>query len=85
MIRYMPELDSYLWAKKSLVYFDTLEDLKRYIADQRTRFCRFIGRPEKSFLPDDVNLTPTCTDPLTCLRNYRGVMIDGITVGFCGE
>lgn len=85
MIRYIPELDSYLWAKKSLVYFDTLDELKSYIADQRTRFCRFIGKPEKSFRPDDVNLAPTRSDPFTRWRNYCNVIIDGITVGYCGE
>ena len=85
MIRYIPNFDSYLWAKKSLEYFDTIDDLKRYIADQRTRFCRFIGLPEKIFRPDDVDLTDTRVDPLTSWRNYRGVIIDGITVGYCGE
>lgn len=85
MIRYIPNFDSYLWAKKSLEYFDTIEDLKCYIADQRTRFCRFIGLPEKIFCPDDVDLTDIRVDPFTSWRNYRGVMIDGITVGYCGE
>lgn len=85
MIRYMPELDSYLWAKKSLVYFDTLEDLKRYIADQRTLFCHFIGRTDRFFHPHDVQLAKVPPDPFMRWNNYRGVFVDGITVGYCGE
>ena len=85
MIRYMPELDSYLWAKKSLVYFDTLEDLKRYIADQRTLFCHFIGRTDRFFHPHDVQLAKVPPDPFMRWNNYRGVFVDGTTVGYCGE
>ena len=85
MIRYMPNLDTLLWSLKSIEYFDTAEDLKDYIADQRTRFFRFIGLPGRSFRPDDVSLTSPRHDPVTGWRNCCSVIIDGITVGFCEE
>ena len=85
MIRYMPKLDSLLWSRKSLEYFDTVEDLKAFISDQRTRFCRFIGKPEKSFLPEDVTLADLLDDLFMGWKHYRSVTIDGITVGYCGE
>lgn len=86
MIKYIPDLDSLLWSFKSIEYFDTLEDLKFFIADQRTRFCRFIGRLDKSFQSADVTLSdPMVTHPFVCWKNYRSVIVDGITVGHCGE
>ena len=83
MIRYMPNLDSMLWAKKSQEYFDTIEDLKAFIADQRTRFCRFIGK-DRTFVPEDVELR-SAIDQLFGWTNYHSVVLDGITIGFCGE
>lgn len=85
MIRYIPNFDSYLWAKKSLEYFDTIEDLKRYISDQRTRFCHAIGRTDRFFHSHDVHLSDVVLDPFMHWKNYRKVIIDGITVGYCGE
>ena len=55
MIKYMPNIGSTLWARKSLEYFDSTEELKAFIADQRTGFFHFIGN-DKSFLPEDVEL-----------------------------
>ena len=83
MIRYMPNLDSMLWARKSIEYFDTIDDLKVFIADQRTRICRFIGK-DRSFLPDDVKLR-SGTDLLWGWKNYCSVIIEGTIIGFCGE
>ena len=86
MIKYIPNLDTLLWSFKSIEYFDTLEDLKFFIADQRTRFCRFIGRLDKSFRSADVTLSdPLSHNPVVCWKNYRSVIVDGITVGHCGE
>jgi len=86
MIKYIPNLDTLLWSFKSIEYFDTHEDLKSFIADQRTLFCRFVGKIEKSFQASDVILSdPLAMDPFVCWKNYRSVRVDGITVGFCGE
>ena len=48
MIKYLPNMDSLLWSFKSIEYFDSYDDLKSFIADQRTRFLRFIGKIDKS-------------------------------------
>lgn len=85
MIRYIPNFDSYLWAKKSMEYFDTIDDLKAFISDQRTLFCHFIGRTDRFFHPHDVQLAKVPPDPFMRWNNYHGVIIDGITVGYCGE
>ena len=83
MIRYMPNLDSMLWAHKSLEYFDSVEELMAFVADQRTRFCRFIGK-DRSFLPEDVQFRSD-TDLLMKWKNFRNVILDGQVIGFCGE
>ena len=85
MIRYIPNLDSLLWSLKSIEYFDSVDELKAFISDQRTRFCHFIGRTDRSFHPHDVQLAKVQPDPFMRWNNYHGVIIDGITVGYCGE
>jgi len=83
MIKYMPNLESMLWARKSQEYFDTIEDLKAFIADQRTVFCRAIGK-DRAFSPEEVEFHSE-RDLFWGWKNYCGVVIDGITIGFCGE
>ena len=85
MIRYIPNLASPLWSRKSIEYFDSIDDLKAFISDQRTRFCRFIGRTDRYFHPHDVQLAKVAPDPFMRWNNYCSVIIDGITVGYCGE
>lgn len=84
MIHFIPNLDSLLWSRKSIQLFDSDEDLRLFVSDQRTRFCHFVGRPD-SFCPHDVRLDETAPDPFIRWSNYRSVTIDGVTVGFCGE
>ena len=85
MIRYIPNLASPLWSRKSIEYFDSIDDLKSFISDQRTRFCHFIGRTDRCFHPHDVHFSDVIPDPFMHWKNYRRVIIDGITVGHCGE
>ena len=56
MIQYIPNLASPLWSRKSIEYIDSIDELKAFISDQRTRFCHFIGRTDRSFHPHDVQL-----------------------------
>ena len=85
MIRYIPNLASPLWSRKSIEYFDSVDDLKAFISDQRTRFCHAIGRTDRFFHAHDVHLSDVIPDPFMHWKNYRRVIIDGITVGHCGE
>ena len=85
MIRYKPKLDSLLWSLKCIEYFDDIDDLKAYISDQRTRFCHAIGKTDCFFHAHDVQLSDVIPDPFRLWKNYRHVIIDGITVGECGE
>ena len=85
MIRFIPNLASPLWSRKSIEYFDSIDDLKAFISDQRTRFCHAIGRTDRFFHPHDVQLSKVPPDPFMRWNNYHSVIIDGITVGYCGE
>lgn len=86
MIRYMPLLDSLLWSRKSMEYFNTLDELKFFIADQRTRFYSFIGKPEKTYLPEQVQLIAgTDHDLITGFTNCCSVVLDGHLLGYCGQ
>lgn len=85
MIQYRPNLDSILWSFKCIEYFDSFDDMKDFVSDQRTRFCHAIGRTDRFFHACDVHLSDIIPDPFLHWKNYRGVIIDGIIVGFCGE
>ena len=81
----MPKLDSALWERKSTEIFSGMEELKVYIADQRTRISHFIGI-DRSYLPQDVEFSdPVKRDILTGFNNFRHILVDGRTVGYCGE
>ena len=85
MIIYIPALDSILWSLKSIEYFETVEDLKTFIAEQRTRIQRFIGKQE-AFRPDDVLIHRSHDlDYLKFWSHHNKVTIGGVTVGYCGE
>ena len=83
MIKFRPNFDSLLWSLKCQEYFDTIDELKAAIADQRTKFCRFIGK-DKTYGPEDVRLHGAM-DHLFHWENYHIIELDGITIGFCGE
>ena len=86
MIRYMPKMDSALWTRKCQETFTSIDDMKRSIADQRTRFYRFIGNMDRSYDDQDVELRFLCKrNPVLCLKNCFTVIIGGTVVGYCGE
>ena len=86
MIRYMPKMDSALWTRKCQETFANIEDMKGFIADQRTRFCQFIGKPDCSYNDQDVELKFLCKrNPALCLKNCFTVVVGGTVVGYCGE
>ena len=85
MIQYIPEMDSLLWARKCQQAFDSVDDLRHFIADQRTRFSNFIGK-DRLYHSHDVILERLAErDLLTGWRNYCSVSIEGNIIGYCGE
>jgi hypothetical protein len=85
MIRYSAKLDSELWMRKCQEIFDTIDDMKEFVADERTRLCHFIG-DHGSFTKDDVRLERDCDYNYgLCLRNCSKVVVDGSVIGYCGE
>ena len=86
MIKYRPNLDSILWSRKCQEYYETIDDLKAAIADHHTKFCRFIGKPEKAYKAQEVELVAQQKpDKVMYWRNYCSVVLDGRIIGFCGE
>lgn len=72
MIRYTPNMGSTLWSNKCQSTFDDVEEMKQFIADRLTAFRRFAGK--------DVNYAPSDI----ILLGDR-ILLDGLTVGYCGE
>ena len=86
MIKYRPKLDSELWERKCERTFNSIEELKEYIADYWTKKHSFIGMPEIRFTQDDVKLTDRKDRSLhTGWRNFCHIRLDGKIVGCCGE
>ena len=86
MIRYSAKLESELWMRKCQEIFDTIDEMKQFVAEERTRFCHFIGDPDASFGQDDVKLEHKCDfDYGLCLYNCSRVIVGGRVVGYCGD
>lgn len=84
-IYFRPDHSSALWSFKDMKQYPSLDALKRDIAEERTRFSRFIGK-SVSYTPDDVQIVAKeHLDFLGGWKNYSTVLVDGKTVGFCGE
>ena len=72
MVRYTPKMGSPLWERKSQVSFETVEEMKNFIAERATAFRRFAG-------------ADVCYDSSDVVLNGSRIMMDGMMVGYCGE
>ena len=83
-IYFRPHHASVSWSFKDMQEFSSLQELKEVIAEQRTRYSRFIGR-NVSYTPDDVHISALEKDHFGNWKNYSLVAIDNQTIGYCGE
>lgn len=73
------------WEMKGMIEFDSVEDLKSFVADEQNKFYKFIGK-HSNFSSDDVELVkPLDYDRRTGWKNCYDIVLDGKTVGHCGE
>ena len=85
MIAYEPHLGSVLWERKCREVFSTIEELKHFVAEQRTKRSHYIGE-KNVYSSDDVVLLPIIDyETLTGWRNFCHVILEGSLVGTCGE
>ena len=85
MINYIPKLDSILWMLKSRETFESIDSLRHALAFRYTAISHYIGK-DSDYHPQDVLLLdPRPRDPFTGWKNFCAVILDGITVGYCGE
>lgn len=84
-IRYRPLYDSVSRSFKDMRVFSSISDLKHAIAEERTRFSHYVGKPV-FYTSDDVQIS-ALDDPdyFAGWNNYSSVSIAGRPVGFCGE
>lgn len=83
MICYMPNLGSILWERKSQITFDSVEDLKGYVAERLSVFKRFVGH-EVYYRPHDVEFRNfTEHDVLTGWSRRCDIVIGDRVVGYC--
>ena len=83
-IKFRPKHAMLSWSFKDMQEFSSLQELKEAIAEQRTRYSRFIGR-NVSYTPDDVQISALEKDLFGNWKNYSSVAIDNQTIGYCGE
>ena len=84
MVNYMPDMDP-LWARKSQLTFDNVEDLKRFVVEQRNLICNYIGNACK-YTVKDVELKDYTDRFLTNGWDHRcTVFVGGRFFGFCGK
>lgn len=70
---------------KDMTVFNSMDDLKKAVAEEQTRYFRFIGK-NQSFQPADVEIRFLGEkDVISGWKNYSSVMVAGRPVGYCGE
>ena len=84
-VYFRPDHSSVLWSFKGTKKYPSMDALKQAIAEEQTRFSRFIGR-SAAYTPDDVQIVAKDhADYLGGWKNYSSVLVGGKTVGYCGE
>lgn len=84
VIRYRPRHDSVSFSFKSMQEFSSMDELKASVAEQLTRYSRFIGR-DVLYTSDDVQISALDNDIYAGWKNYSSVVVGNQTVGYCGE
>ena len=70
---------------KMMQTFDSIDELRQSIADDQTRYNRFVGK-NVSVSPSDVEIRSLPEkDIFGGWKNYSSVVVAGRPVGFCGE
>lgn len=84
-IYFRPDHSSVSWSFKGMQRFQSLDAMKKAIAEEWTRISRFIGR-SVSYTPEDVQIVAKDhADYFGGWKNYSSVLVGGKTVGYCGE
>ena len=83
-IQFRPKKTLSLWEFKSTLAFDSVTDMKHHIAEEQNKFYNYIGKKNKIFNTNDVVLVEQ-KYKLFDLKNCYDIVLDGKTVGYCGE
>ena len=85
-IQYRSKQKTLLWELKTVQPFDSVESIKAYVADKKNRYNRIVREDRPQYTADDVKLcNQKDFDNITGWRNCYDVILDGETVGYCGE
>jgi len=82
---FRPERRTVSSSFKEMTVFNSMYDLKKAVAEEQTRYFRFIGK-KQSFQPADVEIRSLGKkDVFAGWKNYSTVVVAGRPVGYCGE
>ena len=85
-IKFRPDHATISFSFKDMRTFPSLYALKKTIAEEQTRYSQFIGRPHVSYTPDDVEIRNlNQKDIFGHWNNYSAVLVNGRSVGYCGQ
>ena len=85
-INYRPLRESLLWEMKEIRTFDSLDAMKAFVVDEYNKLCRYSGTTSKIFSTFDVELSGYKEqERITGWKNFYNIVLNGRTIGFCGE
>lgn len=85
-IKYRPRLANLSWEMKEVCVFDSIDNMKLYVVEEGNKFNRFIRSNKSNYQINDVELLEKAGfDNITGWKNCYDVVLDGRTVGYCGE
>ena len=83
-INYRPVRISLSWEMKDMLVFDSIDEMKSHIVEEQNKFNRFVGKGE-TFGADDVEIKSVGHDKRIGWKNCCEIVMNGRTVGYCGE
>ena len=85
-VKFRPQRANLSWEMKEVCIFDSIENMKMYVIEEWNKFNRFIGKDDMSYHLADVKLLGKAyLDNIIGWKNCCDVILDGRTVGYCGE
>ena len=85
MVKFRPDHATLSASLKDERTFSSIHALKKAIAEEQTRYAKFIGRTV-SYTPDDVEIRNlNQPDIFGHWNNYSSVIVGGKPVGYCGQ
>ena len=86
IVHYRPKMGNRLWEMKSIQTFSSIDEIRIHVSDEKNRYNRYTESNAPEISPEDIELRKTNdSSDIAGWRNCFDLVLNGETVGYCGE